>query len=185
MNLCVCVWIHFPFYPRHTEAQCHLMFVCFLFNTFFPLFHLYFYTFPSIHLLSSASFSLFIPVSLCASCHSILAATVIFLSNNTYSLPLYFPHYSSIPVWYLFASLHPCLPLLISLAPSLKSLTYLQHSCLMNNGGETVTISVSISRIPHLILAPLPFVPAFPLNFSLLRLPFSFQLLSSPCFPFS
>lgn len=34
-----------------------------------------------------------------------------------------------------------------SLSFPLKSVTYLQHSCLMNNGGETVTISVSIRRI--------------------------------------
>lgn len=50
----------------------------------------------------------------------------------------------------------------LSLSVSLRSLTYLQHSCLMNNGGETVTISVSItgSRFWSLLLSTslLPFL---------------------------
>lgn len=45
-----------------------------------------------------------------------------------------------------------------SLSFPLKSVTYLQHSCLMNNGGETVTISISIRRIRFdLCCASLPY----------------------------
>lgn len=50
----------------------------------------------------------------------------------------------------------------LALSFSLQRLTYLQHSCLMNNGAETVTISISISGIPPLISAPFP--SAFPRN---------------------
>lgn len=39
-------------------------------------------------------------------------------------------------------SLFPILPLFFFL----RSVTYLQHSCVMNNGGETVTIIVFISK---------------------------------------
>lgn len=116
---------------------------------------------------------------------------------------------SSILVLSLYASFHVCqssfaslliIPLFqpvyvsvsftssLSLSPSLRSLTYLHHSCLMNNGRETVTISVSISRILPLISAPLPFPPDFPHNFSLLlrfsSAPFLFQLLTSAQFHF-
>lgn len=48
---------------------------------------------------------------------------------------------------------HQFQPIYIPVSPSsslsfpLKSVTYIQHSCLMNNGGETVTISISIRRI--------------------------------------
>lgn len=47
----------------------------------------------------------------------------------------------------IYTPLPPPLSPRSSLSFPLKSVTYLQHSCLMNNGGETVTISVSIRRI--------------------------------------
>lgn len=59
------------------------------------------------------------------------------------------PHPSrtpSVPA-YLYPRLSPQPSPRSSLSFPLKSVTYLQHSCLMNNGGETVTISVSIRRI--------------------------------------
>lgn len=71
-------------------------------------------------------------------CPPILSVTLYdFLVFQAHSL--YFPHQFQ--------------PIYIPVSPSsslslpLKSVTYIQHSCLMNNGGETVTISISIRRI--------------------------------------
>ncbi len=175
-----CMFIHFPFCPRHTESQCcQIMFVCLLFTTFFPLCLFRFS-------------SLFLHFSLCWP----LCPLPPSLSLHTCLSPL---HSISVTVWFsclsilfrfLFNSLIILLfqPVYIPVSPSsslsfsLKSVTYLQHSCLMNNGGETVTISVSISRIPPLISAPLPFSPAFPPNLLLTSFLLSTSLL---CFSFS
>lgn len=109
--------------------------------------------FNFVHLLSLplfSAFSLFCPFKAISQC--------VFLTPRR-PVSLIFSYFSSIStihfIYFLFNVLVPPVlqlvdsfifpPLLLS-----QSLTYLQHSCLMNNGGETVTIS----RILPLISDP-------------------------------
>lgn len=177
--------IRSPFFtPRRSESQCcQVMFVCLLFTTFILRvslgFHLYFYTPLSIRPSSDASTSSSLSLYVCLhtsvsplhpDCHAMWFACLstsftLFLSLCLCSIPV---SPSSSP----------------SLSFSLRSVTYLQHSCLMNNGGETVTISVSISRIQALISAPLPFPAAFSHNFTPKLFHFFFLLSVSSFFSF-
>lgn len=88
------------------------------------------------HFSLSIFYSLFLSLSLPASLvHRVRQPCSLYFSLRPHQFqPIYIP-----------VSLHPSPR--SSLSFPLKSVTYLQHSCLMNNGGETVTISVSIRRI--------------------------------------
>lgn len=153
------------FYPRQAESVLSNQVVSFSF-------HLYFYTFLSIH-----------PSVLCPLLSLYTCLCMCLSPLHPASVTVWFSNLS-ILIHFLFISLISPLfrPVYIPASPSsslsfsLKSVTYLQHSCLMNNGGETVTISVSISSIPPLICAPLPSCLSSQVSPHLLS-PFNFSLV--------
>lgn len=173
VRVSVCVYFPTPGTQNHSVVESCLF-------TFFPLsvcfcFRLYFYTSLSICPSSRATLSLSLSLSL--TCLSLLLP--VFLCDFVVSLTLFALFLSLLLCSSLSLSLSPLPHLPLSLSPSLKSVTYLQHSCLMNNGGETVTISVSISRIR---LWSLLLSPAFSSQLSSQVFssppPFSFQLIA-------
>lgn len=140
------------------------MFVCLFFYPFFFLL----LRFPSLflHLFVHPPFFLCLPLSVSLSLHTCLHMCLSPLYPVSVTLRdflVYQPH--SLYFHHQFQPIYIPVSLSSSLSFPLKSVTYLQHSCLMNNGGETVTISISIRRIRFdLCYSPFP-CTAFPHNF--------------------
>lgn len=142
------------------------MFVCLFFYPFF------FFTSASLSIsiftLVCLSTLLPVPASLCLSlslhtCLHMCLSPIYPVSVTLRDFLVYQPH--SLYFHHQFQPIYIPVSLSSSLSFPLKSVTYLQHSCLMNNGGETVTISISIRRIRFdLCYSPFPRT-AFPHNF--------------------